>query len=286
MSSLADLAERLLKDGPHKHEQANRRVRVIHNHAVIVDTTKALLVWEHPYYPQLYIPFKDLKNCSTEDKKEVKKDGKAGAAVVEITVPGPNGDKAVKTDRVVRFEDGDSAGPLAGFARLEFGSMGKFYFLVMLRFSLRFTMANDMIDQWLEEDTPIYVHPKDPYKRVDILASSRSIEVKVGGKTVAKSPVSSHLHETGLPTRYYLPLGAVDQSVLRKSDLVTKCPYKGEAEYYHVVIDGKEHKNIVWYYRLPTHESAAVAGQVCFYNEKVDIVLDGEALDRPKTIFG
>jgi uncharacterized protein (DUF427 family) len=137
----------------------------------------------------------------------------------------------------------------------------------------------------LEEDSPIYVHPKDPFKRVDILPSSRPIEVKVAGKTVAKSPGSSHLHETGLPTRYYMPLGAVDQSVLRKSDLVTKCPYKGEAEYYHVVVDGKEHKNLVWYYRLPIQESAAVAGLVCFYNEKVDIIMDGELLEQPKTHF-
>lgn len=138
-------------------------------------------------------------------------------------------------------------------------------------------------DGWLEEDAPIYVHPKDPFKRVDILPSTRSIEVRVAGKTIAKSSTAFHLLETGLPTRYYLPLGAVDQAVLRKSDLVTKCPYKGEAEYYHVVVDGQEHKNLAWFYRLPTHESAAIAGFPCFYNEKVDIILEGQLLERPKT---
>lgn len=94
-----------------------------------------------------------------------------------------------------------------------------------------------------------------------------------------------HLLETGLPTRYYLPLPSVDQSVLRKSDLTTKCPYKGDAEYYHVVLGGEVHENLVWYYRLPTHESAGIAGLVCFYNEKVDIILDGNPLERPKTHF-
>ena len=132
---------------------------------------------------------------------------------------------------------------------------------------------------------PIYVHPKDPYKRVDILPSTRPIEIIVDGVTVAKSPNSVHLLETLLPTRYYLPPAALDQSVLRRSDTVTKCPYKGDAEYYNVVVNGTEHKDIVWYYRLPTHESAAIAGLACFYNEKVDIYLDGQRLERPITHF-
>lgn len=142
-----------------------------------------------------------------------------------------------------------------------------------------------LADQWLDEDVPIYIHPKDPYRRVDILPSSRPIEVRVAGKTVAKSSYSMHLLETGLPTRYYMPLPSVDQTVLRRSETITKCPYKGEAEYYNVVVDGKEMKDLVWYYRLPTHESAAVAELVCFYNEKVEVVLDGKVQEVPKTPF-
>jgi uncharacterized protein (DUF427 family) len=129
------------------------------------------------------------------------------------------------------------------------------------------------------------VHPKDPFKRIDILPSSRPIEVRVAGKTVAKASSSIHLLETGLPTRYYLPLTAVDQTVIRKSDLITKCPYKGDAGYYTLLIDGQEMKNLIWYYRLTTQECSAIAGLVCFYNEKVDIILDGEILPRPTTFF-
>lgn len=82
-----------------------------------------------------------------------------------------------------------------------------------------------------------------------------------------------------------MPLASVDQSVLRRDSLITKCPYKGEAEYYDVVVEGHEMKDLVWYYRLPTHESAAIAGLICFYNEKVDVVLDGKLQERPETPF-
>lgn len=140
-------------------------------------------------------------------------------------------------------------------------------------------------DQWFEEDTPVYVHPKDPFKRVDILASMRPIKISVGGKVIAETTTSMHLYETGLPVRYYMPLTAVDQSVLRLSDLRTKCPYKGEAEYYSVVVDGKEWKDVVWYYTRPTVECAAVQGLVCFYNEKVEVEVDGKKEERPVTPF-
>ncbi|KAM5361366.1 hypothetical protein ACJZ2D_013136 [Fusarium nematophilum] len=261
--NLVELAQNLIELGPRKTLPANRRVRAIHNQTIIVDTTKGVYVWEHDYYPAIYVPQADVINCKLTDKQDISSQDKATAAVVELVVPAHDGLDEARTDRVVRFANDKSLGPLAGLLRIEFGS----------------------ISQWLEEDVPIYVHPKDPFKRVDILASLRPIEVKVMGKTVAKAASSMHLFETGLPTRYYLPLASVDQSVLRKSDLKTKCPYKGEAEYYHVVAGGQEMKNVVWYYRLPTHESAAIAGLVCFYNEKVDIVLDGELQERPKTLF-
>lgn len=100
-----------------------RRVRAYLNHTAIVDTTKALHVWEHAFYPQFYVPFTELRNCTTKDKKKIDKDGKLVAAVIEITVPGQNGLEELKTDRAVRFENDPVAGSLAGMVRLEFGSM-------------------------------------------------------------------------------------------------------------------------------------------------------------------
>ncbi|KXH33941.1 hypothetical protein CSIM01_02276 [Colletotrichum simmondsii] len=266
-ADLPELARHLLTNGPHKTQPTARRVRVILNSTCVVDTTQAVHVWEHVAYPQYYVPIAELRNCRWKDKQDIQSTAdasQAAAAVVEVTVPGRDGENDFTTDRALRFSDnGEISGALKGLIRLEFGSM----------------------DQWLEEETPIYVHPKDPYKRIDVLPSSRPVEVKVAGKTVAKTNFAVHLLETGLPTRYYLPLASVDQSALRKSKLITKCPYKGDAEYYSVVVDGKEYSNLIWYYRLPTQESAGIAGLLCFYNEKVDIILDGELLERPKTFF-
>lgn len=144
-------------------------------------------------------------------------------------------------------------------------------------------------DQWLEEDTPIYNHPKDPFKRVDIVTSTRPIKVEIDGNQVACSAASMHLYETALPVRYYMPLTAIDTSMLRPSNTRTQCPYKGEAEYYNVVVKGNEYKDLVWFYTRPIIGCAAIAGMYCFYNEKVDISIQehGEwvKLERPNTHF-
>lgn len=113
------------------------------------------------------------------------------------------------------------------------------------------------------------------------MSSSSSISIPI-----ASSPSSVHLYETSLPTRYYIPFSTIDPKLLRRSETRTSCPYKGEAEYYDVVLkeeDGKEvvKKDLVWYYRAPLVECAAIAGLACFYNEKVQVEVDGvvEVLD-------
>src|SRR5262249_7077707 len=88
------------------------------------------------------------------------------------------------------------------------------------------------MDEWLEEDEPVYVHPRDPYSRVDILASTRHIRVEVDGVTVAESHSPRILFETGLPPRYYLPMTDVRQDLLVRSEHQTQCPYKGTAGYF------------------------------------------------------
>ena len=131
------------------------------------------------------------------------------------------------------------------------------------------------MDQWFEEDMPIYGHPKDPYKRVDILQSSRSVKVALDGVTLAECSNSLFLFETTLRTRHYLAPTSVKWEHLTPSDTVTFCPYKGRAEYYDVNVNGKRYRDVVWYYRYPTAESAPIAGHMCFYNELVDVWIDG-----------
>jgi uncharacterized protein (DUF427 family) len=141
------------------------------------------------------------------------------------------------------------------------------------------------MDAWFEEDEQVYVHPRDPYTRIDILQSSRHIRVVVGGVTVADTHKPRLLFETDLPMRYCIPKTDVRLDLLESSDTTSACPYKGTANYYSVIVDGERHDDIVWWYQHPVAESADIAGYVSFYNEKVDIYVDGQLEDRPKTVF-
>ena len=140
------------------------------------------------------------------------------------------------------------------------------------------------MEAWFEENEQVYVHPHDPHKRIDILNSTRHIEVVVGGQKVAVSDRPTLLFETGLPTRYYLPSLDVRMDLLVPSDTVTGCAYKGKANYYSVKIGDKIFPDIAWYYRYPMMEAAKIAGLLCFYNERVDkLSVDGEEQTKPVT---
>ena len=150
-----------------------------------------------------------------------------------------------------------------------------------------------LTDQWFEEDTPIHVHPKDPFKRIDILQSDRPIRITLNSHTLAESSTSMHLYETTLPTRYYLPLTSLNNASLRPSETRSLCPYKGEAQYHDVVLpNGEVYRDLVWYYTRPTSESAGIVNLRCFYNEKVDVWIKGvgegagwRKMERPVTHF-
>ncbi|KAI8633512.1 DUF427-domain-containing protein [Xylariaceae sp. FL1651] len=266
--NLDDLARSLLANGPVKTlPAAPKRVRVQLGGRWVADTTAAVYVWEHPYYPQYYVPLASLAEgaLAYADSHEGG-GGKAGYKLATLSAGGAS------TDRVVVFdgEQGKGSEQLAGLVRIEFGGA----------------------DAWFEEDTRIDGHPKDPFKRVDVVFSTRPVRVRVGGTEVARAAAAFHLYETGLPARFYLPAASVHARFLRESATVTGCPYKGEANYYDVVLGGGEggeeerrFKDIVWYYKTPKLECAAIAGCLCFYNEKVDIELDGKMLEKPASPF-
>ncbi len=139
--------------------------------------------------------------------------------------------------------------------------------------------------EWLEEDELVYIHPRDPYTRVDILASSRHVRIEVDGVTVADSHQPRILFETGLPPRYYLPLTDLRTELLRPSVTETHCPYKGTATYWSLDTGKGVHPDAVWVYRTPLPESQKIAGLASFYNEKVDMYIDGVLQERPRTHF-
>ena len=141
------------------------------------------------------------------------------------------------------------------------------------------------MDEWLEEDEPVYTHPRDPYKRVDILASSRQVRVEVDGVTVADSHPPHILFETGLPPRYYLPLPDVRTELLAPRTPSPTARTRARPPTGRWINGHGVHPDLVWIYRTPLPESQKVAGLACFYNEKVDLYIDGELQDRPRTPF-
>jgi uncharacterized protein (DUF427 family) len=141
------------------------------------------------------------------------------------------------------------------------------------------------IEHWYEEDEEIFVHPRDPHARVDALASSRHVQVRIGGEVVADSHRPVVLFETGLPARYYLPAEDVDLTRFARTDAHTRCPYKGEASYWSYTGTADVPENVLWFYPEPLAAVAAIQDRLCFYNEFVDIVVDSQPQERPVTPF-
>jgi uncharacterized protein (DUF427 family) len=239
-------------------EPGLKRVRAYLEGELVVDSRSALLVWEVPYYPAYYLPLTDVRAELVATGEHAHSPSRGDAEVFDVKVS-----RGVAAKAALTYADSPIEA-LRGHVRL----------------------AWDAGLQWFEEDEPVFVHPKDPYKRVDILASSRHVRIEVDGVTVADSTQPRVLFETSLPPRYYLPMTDLRLDLLRPSAKTSQCPYKGTASYYSVDVGGHVTEDIVWYYPLPTSESQKVAGLACFYDEKVDVYLDGELQPRPKTPFG
>jgi uncharacterized protein (DUF427 family) len=139
------------------------------------------------------------------------------------------------------------------------------------------------VDAWFEEDDQVFVHPRDPYHRVDVLSSSRHVRVVVAGETVAETRRPWLLFETGLPTRYYLPKVDVRMDLLVPTDSETQCPYKGKARYWSARVGDTVEEDIAWSYPFPIPECPKIENLVCFYNERADIWVDGELQPKPDT---
>jgi uncharacterized protein (DUF427 family) len=238
-------------------ERGSKRVRVYLNGELVADTRTPFLVWEIPYYPAYYLPASDVRAALIPAGDTEHSPSRGDGEVLHVKVATATAERAAR-----RYPD-SPAEELRGLVRFDWSAM----------------------TEWLEEDEPVYTHPRDPYKRVDILASSRHVRVEVDGVTVAESRQPRILFETGLPARHYIPLTEVRMDLLRPSATVTHCPYKGAASYWSVDTGAAVHPDIVWMYRAPLPESQKVAGLACFYDEKVDVYLDGELQAKPETPF-
>jgi uncharacterized protein (DUF427 family) len=145
------------------------------------------------------------------------------------------------------------------------------------------TFSWHRVDAWYEEAEEVFVHARDPHSRVDVLRSTRHVEVSVDGVVIADSHRPHLLFETTLPTRYYLPLEDVRMDRLEPSPTTSRCPYKGTARYWTLVVGDDRLEDVAWSYPAPIPENPRIAGLVAFFTERVDVRVDGELQPRPRS---
>lgn len=246
-------AERRVRTEPNQ-----RRVRVFFGGQAVADSSRTLYLFETGHLPVYYFPRDDVRfNLLVRTSHSSHCPYKGDARYYSVVVGGRRWENAVweYSDPI------DSVSELAGYVA--------FYW--------------DLADAWYEEDDEVFRHPRDPYHRVDVLNSSRHVQVAVGGVVVADSHRPRLLFETSLPVRYYLPKLDVRQDLLIPTATRTRCPYKGEAVYWSVRAGDQVAEDIAWGYPAPIPEAPKIENLIAFFNEKVDLIVDGIPQERPAT---
>jgi uncharacterized protein (DUF427 family) len=239
-------------------EPSPRWIRVRLGDELVADTRNALLYVQYgpgpvprTYLPTYFVPSDDIRPGVLTDRAE------DDAGLTTWTVEA--GGRRVERGAWMHIEPPSPIEQLSG----------------LITFSWR-----DLT--WFEEDEKLQAHARDPHKRVDVAPSSRHVRVELDGQLLAESRRPLVLFETTLPPRYYLPREDVVAD-LEPSATESVCPYKGVARYWSVRIGDRLVEDVVWSYPEPIPENPRIAGLLCFFNEKVDLVVDGERLERPFT---
>jgi uncharacterized protein (DUF427 family) len=237
-------------------EPTPKRIRAVVDGQTVADSRRAMLLQESGLMPIYYFPAEDVRSDLLEPSRkhtQCPKKGEASYYTVRV------GDRLVK-DAAWYYPE-----PIAGAPPIK--DLIAFYW--------------DRIDQWFEEDEEVFGHPRDPYHRIDIRRTASHIRVSLDGEPLAETDRALALFESNLPVRWYLPREDVIAG-LEPTQTTTMCPYKGHASYYSVRLsDGEQVEDLVWYYPEPLLEASAIRDLVCFFNERVDVELDGELQERP-----
>ena len=241
-------------------ERSPKWVRVVLGDETIADSRNTLLLQESGHQPIYYFPPEDVRADVLEPADRHTRCPKKGeASYYTIRV----GERVEEAAAWYYPEPLAGAEPLEGLIAFYWGRM----------------------DRWLEEDEEVFVHPRDPYHRVDVLPTSRHIRGALNGEVLAESDHAVALFESNLPTRWYLPREDVSAS-LEASDTVTRCPYKGTAAYFSVRRENGEHvKDLIWYYDEPLRAVEEIAGRLCFFNERAEVEVDGEPEPEVDTVW-
>ena len=233
-------------------EATPKRIRAFYQGKTVIDSENALLLYGAYYYPYFLFPITDVNGEIMQDQAVEKPHRWLGTArQAGLRVNG-----TVLPDAVGLYDA--AAVDFTGLVAIRWKSM----------------------DTWYEEAEEMFVHPHDPYHRIDVIRSSRKIQVDIAGVTVAKTDRPVMLLETGLPVRWYLPKLDVRRDLLEQSETQSGCAYKGFANYYSARIGDRLFKDVAWYYDAPFREALPIATHVCFYNERCDFYIDG--VQQPK----
>ncbi|MXM64545.1 DUF427 domain-containing protein [Streptomyces sp. HUCO-GS316] len=242
-------------------EPSERWVRGTKGDVTVVDSRHPVLVWEPELpVPQYAFPREDVRQDLLRPAKHPRTGTHTGSQIFYDLEAG--GELVENAAWTFPAED------LAGHVAFEW-----------------FRHPDRGLDHWYEEEEEIFIHPRDPHKRVDAMPSSRHVRIEIDGTTVADTRRPVLLFETSLPTRYYLPREDVRLDLFTPTDHHTGCPYKGTASYWSWRGEADVPPNIVWTYPDPLPAVHVVQGLLAFYNEAVDITVDGERLERPVTPF-
>jgi uncharacterized protein (DUF427 family) len=255
--------------GALRYEPIAKRIRGVMGDETVVDSTRTRLVWEPGrVVPDYAVPEDDVAgevapatNGAAPLPAELPRLGERPILdpSVPFSVHTADGEPVTIRARGGREASGFRLRDpeLDGYVLVEFGAF----------------------DAWDEEDERNVSHPRDPFHRIDIVHSSRHVRVESDGEVLAESSRPYLLFETHLPVRFYLPADDVRTDVLAPSDTSSACAYKGEASYWSFGAAG----DVAWTYRHPLREAAEVTDRIAFFNELVDVIVDGERLERPVT---
>lgn len=246
-------------------EPSEKWVRAFVGDTVVVDTRRPLLFWEDGF------PVPNYAFEPADVRTDLLVSSEAAPPSDRFDFFGPQGPVSQSYDLVV----GERTVPRAAWRRDDPALADK----------IVFSWRPGLVDRWLEEDEVVGGHPRDPHHRVDALASSRHVVVSLDGVTLAETARPVLLFETGLPTRYYIPSDDLVASALEPGKARSHCPYKGNADRYWSVRDRPGASDIAWSYADPFPAVAKIAGRVAFYNELVDLTVDGVRLERPVSPF-
>lgn len=226
-------------------EPGAKRIRAYLDGHEVADTTQPLLVWEKPYYPTYYFPVSDVRAELVPSGKTEHSPSRGEGHLHNVVISG-----ASAPDAAVTYP-GSPIQELRDYVRLDWASM----------------------TAWFEEDEQVFVHPRDPATRIDILPTSRHVRVLLGEQVLAETTRAHVLFETGLPPRWYIPRVDVRMDLLTPSQTVTHCPYKGAAEHFAVASDDTA-VDVAWSYPTPLPESQRIMGLIAFYDARVRVLVD------------